>query len=192
MQEETHKNANFFERLVESMKIKGYTQESLAAKLGISHSAISRWLTGSKPRPARMVQLAEALGVNVRWLEFFDGPQFPNEHRDTISDEEKTRSEEMEWVMETAIRPIYRAPDEAAIWPHADKLYAAARISTGDLSITLAIMALQEIRKRRKEEGAKHASAILADLRSEDQERERIRREPEDQKETTTPGKNGT
>lgn len=51
------------------MKLKGFTQESLAARLQISHSAVSRWLSGSMPRPARLLQLAEILGVDVRILE---------------------------------------------------------------------------------------------------------------------------
>lgn len=54
--------------------------------------------------------------------------------------------------MEMAVRPIYQAPDEAALWPHAEKLFREARDSTGDLGISLVIVALQEIRKRRKAE----------------------------------------
>lgn len=56
------------------MKHSGFTQESLATKLGITHSAVSRWISGSKPRPSRMAAIANALGVSVSWLEFGEGP----------------------------------------------------------------------------------------------------------------------
>lgn len=57
------------------MKKQGFTQETLAKALNISASAVSRWLSGSLPRPARLKHLAEILGVTVRYLEFGLDPQ---------------------------------------------------------------------------------------------------------------------
>lgn len=51
------------------MKAMGYTQEQLAERLGITHSAVSRWLTGSQPRASRMKHLAQILCVSVSELE---------------------------------------------------------------------------------------------------------------------------
>ena len=64
------------------MKAMGYTQEQLAERLGITHSAVSRWLTGSQPRASRMKDLAELLCVSVSELEsgispFEEAPNSP-------------------------------------------------------------------------------------------------------------------
>lgn len=59
------------------MKDGGFTQERLAAQLGISHSAVSRWLSGSIPRPARLKILSEILGVSVSFLESGYGSKQP-------------------------------------------------------------------------------------------------------------------
>lgn len=74
MQAETHKNLIFSENLVRAMKKGGFTQESLAGKLGVTHSAVSRWISASCPRSSRMAALADALNVSVRWLEYGEGP----------------------------------------------------------------------------------------------------------------------
>lgn len=51
------------------MRAKGLTQEVLAKMVGVSTSAVSRWLGGSIPRPARLSELASCLGVTVSFLE---------------------------------------------------------------------------------------------------------------------------
>jgi transcriptional regulator with XRE-family HTH domain len=76
-QEQTHMNSNFSSRLSEAMKSMGFTQERLAEKLGISHSAVSRWTSGSLPRTARMAELARILCVPVSWLESGGESLFP-------------------------------------------------------------------------------------------------------------------
>lgn len=59
--------------LGETLKIKreelGLGQEQVASRLGVSQQTVSRWEKGlAVPRPNRVVQLAEMLEVDARWL----------------------------------------------------------------------------------------------------------------------------
>ena len=53
-------------RIAEMRKAKGMTQEQLAAALGVSAPAVSKWETGSSyPDITLLCPLARALGSNV-------------------------------------------------------------------------------------------------------------------------------
>lgn len=59
--------------LGETLKVRreehGLGQEQVAARLGVTQQTISRWEKGlAVPRPSRVVQLAELLEVDARWL----------------------------------------------------------------------------------------------------------------------------
>lgn len=59
--------------LGETLKIRreklGLGQEQVAARLGVRQQTVSRWEKGlAMPRPARVVELAELLEVDARWL----------------------------------------------------------------------------------------------------------------------------
>ena len=49
------------------------TQGELAAALGAQQPRVSQWETRTKPRPQRVRQIAEVLGVSVAWLATGEG-----------------------------------------------------------------------------------------------------------------------
>ena len=59
------------------MRNKGFSQDALAREIGVTHSAVSRWITGSMPHPKRLLSLANLLGVSVSFLEFGDSEAIP-------------------------------------------------------------------------------------------------------------------
>jgi|GEM_PF-6541531 len=57
------------DRIHEARCRSGMSQEELAAGIGVSRQAVSRWETGdSLPEAGRIAQLAETLGVSADWL----------------------------------------------------------------------------------------------------------------------------
>lgn len=63
------------ERMREAMRRAGKKQIDLAKETGLSHSTISRYLSGQvEPRQGAMLQLASALGVTEMWLWGYDVP----------------------------------------------------------------------------------------------------------------------
>lgn len=63
------------ERMREAMRRAEKKQIDLAKETGLSHSTISRYLSGQvEPRQGAMLQLASALGVTEMWLWGYDVP----------------------------------------------------------------------------------------------------------------------
>ena len=59
----------FEERLLETRKNRGMSQETLAEKIGVSRQAVSKWETGeAQPDYARLIALADALEVSLDYL----------------------------------------------------------------------------------------------------------------------------
>lgn len=59
----------FDERLIELRKAKGYNQEQLAEKVGVSRQAVSKWETGdAQPDFAKLIALADALETDLDTL----------------------------------------------------------------------------------------------------------------------------
>lgn len=59
-------NVNFSRNFVALRRMKGYTQESLAEKCGVSRQAITKWENGSSlPDMYRLVELSEIFGVGL-------------------------------------------------------------------------------------------------------------------------------
>ena len=76
--------------LGETIKIRreerGFDQEELAGKVGVSQQTVSRWEKGQAvPRPQRVAQLADALGLDVTRLHRFAG-YLPEEERSAVDD----------------------------------------------------------------------------------------------------------
>ena len=64
---------DFGERLVLAQRRKGWTQKELAEASGVATATIRRALAGQyDPRLATAGKLAEALGVDIKWLLFGD------------------------------------------------------------------------------------------------------------------------
>lgn len=59
----------FDERLIELRKTKGYNQEQLAEKVGVSRQAVSKWETGdAQPDFSKLIALADALETDLDLL----------------------------------------------------------------------------------------------------------------------------
>lgn len=64
----THKKA-FHTRLREAMRRQKMSQTRLAALVGVSRSAVARWLAGAQPPQARVFwDIADALQTNANYL----------------------------------------------------------------------------------------------------------------------------
>ena len=64
------------ERLREAMDAAGIKQIDLAHKSGLSHSTISRYISGQvEPRQEAIIKLATVLNVSEWWLWGYDVPQ---------------------------------------------------------------------------------------------------------------------
>ncbi|PVX40566.1 phage repressor protein C with HTH and peptisase S24 domain [Pasteurella langaaensis DSM 22999] len=57
------------ERLLHAMNQKGYTQKQLAKKAKTSQVTISNILRGETLKPRNLVEIADALNVNTKWLQ---------------------------------------------------------------------------------------------------------------------------
>lgn len=63
------------DRLQEAMAAAGKKQIDLANETGLSHSTVSRYLSGAvEPRQAAVIKLARALNVSEWWLYGYDVP----------------------------------------------------------------------------------------------------------------------
>ncbi|MEQ1963425.1 helix-turn-helix transcriptional regulator [Xenorhabdus khoisanae] len=62
------KNSNLAERLTEAMKLRKMTQGALAEASGIAQPTIWRLIQGRAKGSSRIVDIANALGVNPEWL----------------------------------------------------------------------------------------------------------------------------
>ena len=56
------------DRLQAAMKEKDLTQIDLARKIGVTQSAVSLWLKGTKPNRKRITQIAIHLSLDEHWL----------------------------------------------------------------------------------------------------------------------------
>lgn len=64
------------ERIREAMEARGIKQIELANDTGMSHSTISRYLSGKmEPKQPAITRLAQALDVTEMWLWGYDVPQ---------------------------------------------------------------------------------------------------------------------
>lgn len=64
------------ERLQEAMRAAGKKQIDLAHETGLSHSTISRYISGAvEPRQAAIIKLAKALDVSEWWLYGYKVPK---------------------------------------------------------------------------------------------------------------------
>ena len=62
-------NIEIANRLVQLRKQHGYSQEELAAKLGLSRQAVSKWESGaSDPSTSNLLALARLYGVSAEEL----------------------------------------------------------------------------------------------------------------------------
>ncbi|HAW12498.1 MAG TPA: transcriptional regulator, partial [Erysipelotrichaceae bacterium] len=60
---------NLSERITEQRRIKGWSQEELAYRLGVSRQAVSKWESSqSTPDLERIIQMSELFGVTTDWL----------------------------------------------------------------------------------------------------------------------------
>jgi transcriptional regulator with XRE-family HTH domain len=73
---ETQRIATTAERLREAMDVAGKKQLDLAKATGLSHSTISRYLSGQmEPKQKAIYHLATALDVSEMWLWGYDVPR---------------------------------------------------------------------------------------------------------------------
>lgn len=73
---EMKRTATTPERLREAMNAANKKQIELSAETGLSHSTISRYLSGKvEPRQEAIIKLSKVLGVSEWWLWGYDVPQ---------------------------------------------------------------------------------------------------------------------
>ena len=73
---EMKRSASTPERLQEAMSDANIKQIELSEKTGLSHSTISRYLSGKvEPRQNAIIKLAKVLGVSEWWLWGYDVPR---------------------------------------------------------------------------------------------------------------------
>lgn len=78
---------SFGEKLQSLRKDKGLSQEQLAAKLGVSRQAVSKWeLDSSLPDTVNVIQIAELFGVSLDYL-LKEDVQKPGKNNTSIIDE---------------------------------------------------------------------------------------------------------
>lgn len=66
------------ERIQQALDAAGLSQGKAEQKAGLSDALLSKWMTGpSKPGSARLLALANALGVDFQWLAFGRGTMRP-------------------------------------------------------------------------------------------------------------------
>jgi len=64
-----NEDSGFPERLAALLKKRGMTQLQLAARIGVTRAAMSRYVSGERePRYVTLVRIAEELGVHVEQL----------------------------------------------------------------------------------------------------------------------------
>lgn len=61
------------QRIQKARERASLTQAELAAALGAQQPRVSRWERNERPRPQRVRQIAEVLGVSVAWLATGEG-----------------------------------------------------------------------------------------------------------------------
>lgn len=64
------KKMNIHERIKQARIERNMTLEELGGKVGVTAQAAQKWEDGSIPRPKRLQEVATALGVTERWLQF--------------------------------------------------------------------------------------------------------------------------
>ena len=83
---------DFADRLADAMQEAGLNGRALAALVGVKESSVSQWLsrTIKEIKAQHAFAIADALGVEVRWLVLGDGPRkakFPRELLDLSPDQ---------------------------------------------------------------------------------------------------------
>ena len=89
------------DRIVELMKEHGDNQVTLAKKIGISKSSVSKWFKdpGNCLRTGNLMAIAKLYNVNIQWLLGYEGepkePETPEHvsHRSRINDKLRKCSE---------------------------------------------------------------------------------------------------
>lgn len=103
-------NVEIAQRLAELRREKGYSQEELAARLGLSRQAVSKWERAeSSPDTGNLVALARLYGVTVDELLRFD-----EEIEDDVKFETRDRSVSSEMKAHEAAEKASAAAAQAA------------------------------------------------------------------------------
>lgn len=61
------------QRIVHARQRASMSQAELARAIGVEQPRVCRWERGQHPRPQRIRQIAEVLGVNLAWLAVGEG-----------------------------------------------------------------------------------------------------------------------
>jgi transcriptional regulator with XRE-family HTH domain len=68
----------FAQRLRHARLLRGLSQEALARACGLSQSAISSYENSTRQSPTKLLNLAQALGVDIYWLSRGTGGMAPS------------------------------------------------------------------------------------------------------------------
>ena len=72
-----HTDPNITDRVLEAFAASGLTQAELARRCKVGRASVNGWLKGraTNIRPQHLFMLADALGVEARWLATGEGPR---------------------------------------------------------------------------------------------------------------------
>ncbi|MEQ1965037.1 helix-turn-helix transcriptional regulator [Xenorhabdus khoisanae] len=78
------------ERIKQARLAKKMTQADLAEKIGVTPQSVQQWESHTEPRKAKLMELAEILGVDVNWLLFGDPSKKDGVRVEQIASQEVT------------------------------------------------------------------------------------------------------
>ncbi len=74
------------ERIEQAMKLKGLKRKDLAEMLSISTMAVGDLINNKTKKPRYLVEIAEALGVDVKWLQTGEGAAQPKQIESNVGE----------------------------------------------------------------------------------------------------------
>lgn len=81
----SQKSDTIASRITALRKLRGLSQSELARSLGVSAQSVQQWESGrTEPKPKRVKEIADSLGVSTYWLQTGDDPPLGATAAETI------------------------------------------------------------------------------------------------------------
>ena len=103
-----------FDRLMQALGAKGWSQSDLARKVNVRPQSVSEWKAGRCPREARIEKMASLLGVNADWLRGESGL------REASCQYDPSEPDDVRYVTESHIESLMEGVQSSIEAMHAD------------------------------------------------------------------------